>query len=103
MIKFKVGDEILVTAGKDKGKKGKIEKVLPKDSKVVVAGVNMFKRNMKGSSKIRQSGIIDIVKPISVGNIALVCPKCKLPTRIGYIIKNNEKNRVCKKCDQILK
>ncbi len=103
MSKFKVGDEILVTAGKDKGKKGKIERILPKDAKIVVAGVNMYKRNMKGSSKVRQSGIIDIVKPISVGNVAIVCPKCKLPTRIGYVIKSNEKNRVCKKCDQILK
>ena len=103
MVKFKVGDEILVTAGKDKGKKGKIERVIPKSSKIVVAGVNMYKRNKKGSSKARQSGIIDIVKPISLGNVAIVCPKCKLPTRVGYVIKNNEKNRFCKKCDQILK
>ena len=103
MLKFRVGDEILVTAGKDKGKKGKIERVIPKEARVVVAGVNMYKRNMKGSSKVRQSGIIDIVKPISVGNVAIVCPKCKLPTRIGYVTKNNEKNRVCKKCDQIIK
>ncbi len=103
MLKFKVGDEILVTAGKDKGKKGKIERVIPKEAQIVVAGVNMYKRNIKGSSKVRQSGIIDIVKPISVGNVAIVCPKCKLPTRIGYVTKNNEKNRVCKKCDQIIK
>ena len=103
MLKFKVGDEILVTAGKDKGKKGKIERVIPKGAQIVVAGVNMYKRNIKGSSKVRQSGIIDIVKPISVGNVAIVCPKCKLPTRIGYVTKNNEKNRVCKKCDQIIK
>lgn len=102
MDKFRVGDEITVTAGKDKGKKGKIEKVLPKEAKVVVAGINMYKRNMKGSSKVRQSGIIDIVKPISLGNVAIICPKCKLPTRVGFVLKNKEKNRVCKKCDQII-
>ena len=101
-MKFRTGDEIIVTAGKDKGKKGKIERVLPESNQIIVAGINMFKRNAKGSSKIRQSGIIDIVKPISVGNVAIVCPKCKLPTRLGYVIKNNEKNRICKKCSQIV-
>lgn len=101
-MKLHTGDEVLVTAGKDKGKKGKIDKVLPAANKITVAGVNMYKRHKKGDGKVRQAGIIDIVRPLSVGNVALVCPKCKLPTRVGYVIKAEKKNRVCKKCDQII-
>ena len=101
-MKLRVGDEILVTAGKDKGKKGKIDKVLPTVSKVAVAGINMYKRNSKGSGKVKQAGIIDIVRPISVANVALVCPKCKLATRVGYTLKGDKKGRVCKKCEQII-
>ncbi len=101
-MKLKIGDEVLVTAGKDKGKKGKVDKVLPKTSKVTVAGINMYKRNSKGNGQVRKGGIIDIVRPISVGNVSLVCPKCKLPTRVAYTIKGDQKNRVCKKCEQII-
>jgi len=101
-MKIRIGDEILVTAGKDKGKKGKIDKVLPTISKVVVAGINMYKRNSKGNGKVKQAGIIDIVRPISVANISLVCPKCKLPTRVGFVLKGDKKTRVCKKCEQII-
>ncbi|HSX58070.1 MAG TPA: 50S ribosomal protein L24 [Candidatus Saccharimonadales bacterium] len=102
MLKFHVGDEVVVTAGKDKGKKGKVDRVFPRESKLVVAGVNMYKRNAKGTSGAKQTGIIDIVKPIGLGNVALVCPKCKLPTRVALVIKNNEKKRVCKKCEQVI-
>ncbi len=102
MSKFHVGDEVIVTAGKDKGKKGKIDRVFAAEHRVVVAGVNMFKRNTKGTSGAKQAGIIDIVKPINLGNVAIVCPKCKLQTRIGFVIKNNKKSRVCKKCEQII-
>ena len=101
-MKFKVGDEVLVTAGRDKGKSGKIERVLPKENKVVVAGVNLFKRHQKSSGTTKPGGIIDIVKPLPVGNIAFTCPKCKLTSRISYTIKGKEKNRICKKCGQIV-
>lgn len=101
-MKLKRGDEVLVVAGKDKGKTGKVERLLPTVAKVVVSGVNMYKKNMKGTGKAKQTGIIDIIRPLPVANVAFVCPKCKLPTRIGYVTKNKEKNRVCKKCDQIV-
>jgi len=102
MLKFKVGDEVLVTAGKDKGKKGKIEKVLPKVSSVVVSGINLYKRNSKGSGTNKPGGILDIVKPIQLGNIQLSCPKCNLPTRVAFQQAGKDKNRVCKKCGQVI-
>lgn len=101
-MRLRIGDEVIVTAGKDKGKKGKVDRVLPRASKVSVAGINMYKRHSKANGKVKQAGVIDIVRPISVGNISLVCPKCKLPTRVGYVIKNDKKSRVCKKCEQII-
>ena len=101
-MKIKIGDESLGTAGQDKGKEGKVDKVLPTFSKVAVAGINMYKRNSKGSGKAKQAGIIDIVRPISVANVSLVCPKCKLATRVGYVLKGDKKSRVCKKCEQII-
>jgi large subunit ribosomal protein L24 len=101
-MKLKIGDEVLVTAGKDKGKKGKVDRILPRTSQVTVAGINLYKKHSKSTTKVRQAGIIDIIRPISVGNVALVCPKCKMPTRIGYATHSDKKRRVCNKCDEII-
>ena len=101
-MKLHIGDEVTVVAGKDKGKKGKIEKVFPRENSVVVSGVNMYKHNSKGGGGVKQAGIIDIVKPLSIAKVVLVCPKCSLETRVGYMVKNGVKNRICKKCKQIL-
>lgn len=97
-MKFKKGDNVIITAGKDRGKKGKIEKIFPKVNKVLIPGVNMYKRHMKAKSQNEPAGIIDIVKPLNVANIALICPKCQTQTRIGYEVNNKEKTRICRKC-----
>lgn len=97
-MKLKKGDTVVVTTGKDKGKKGKVERVLPSDSSVVVAGVNIVKRHMKRRDDKKPSGIIEIVKPLSAGKVALVCPNCNKPTRVGYLVSKNDKVRVCRKC-----
>lgn len=97
-MKFKKGDTIIVTVGKDKGHKGKIEKVNPEAATVVVPGVNVSKRHMKRKDDKNPGGIIDIVKPIDVSKLALVCPSCGKPTRIGILVSKNEKVRICRKC-----
>jgi len=97
MFKFKVGDEILVTAGKDKGKKGKIEKVFPKRNKVLVESVNLIKKHKK-VSKNQPAGIYEISLPISIGKVALICPKCGKRTRVGFLQEGSHKSRICKKC-----
>ena len=83
-MKFKKGDQIVVTAGKDIGKKGKIEKVFPKTDKVLIPGINIYKKHVKPQGEGKPGGIIDIVKPLPVSNIALLCPKCGSATRIGF-------------------
>lgn len=97
-MKFKVGDEILVTAGKDKGRKGKIEKVFPKENRVFVPGVNIYKKTRKGAPG-EKGGIVELPRALPVAKIALICPKCAKQTRISYRIdKRGEKTRVCAKC-----
>lgn len=102
-MKLKKGDTVKVLLGKDRGKTGKIEKVLLKKNSVLVAGINVSKRHMKSKGEGKPGGIIDITKPTAVSKLGLICPKCQKLTRIGYLIdKSKEKHRVCKKCKQII-
>ena len=99
-MKIKTGDEVEILLGKDKGKKGKVEKAFPNSGMVIVGGLNLFKRNKKPQGRTLQGGIIDITKPLSVSRLAVVCPKCKLSTKVGYKLGPKNKERICKKCNQ---
>lgn len=97
MLKFKKGDTVKITAGKDKGREGKIEKILITDAKVIIPGVNLYKKHVKGFSDVK-GGVYDIPRPLGYGKIALICPKCKKITRVGFAKAGDEKVRVCRKC-----
>jgi large subunit ribosomal protein L24 len=99
-MKLKKGDLVKIVSGKDKSKTGKIEMVLPKIEKVLVTGVNQYKRHMKARAQGQSSEIVTITKPLSSQNVALICPHCKLQTRIGFRLEKNDKIRVCRKCDK---
>jgi len=101
-MKLKKGDEVQVVVGKDKGKKGKIEQVLAKKNKVLVPGVNQYKRHMKAKSQNQQSEIVTITKPLSVANVIFICPHCHQIARVGYRFEKEKKVRFCKKCDQTI-
>lgn len=101
-MKYKKGDNVIITIGKDRGKKGKIDKVLEKKDQVVVGGVNVYKRHLKSRGEGKPGGIVDIIKPLNVAKVALVCPKCNQPTRIGYKILKDEKIRICRKCEEAI-
>jgi large subunit ribosomal protein L24 len=102
-IKLNKGDTVQVLVGKDRGKTGKVEKVLPKKNMVLVSGVNMYKRHLKPQGKNKPGGIVDITKPLPVSKVALVCKKCNQPTRTGFLIdKSGAKIRICKKCKQVI-
>lgn len=98
-MKLHKGDEVKIIVGKDLGKTGKVEKVLEKAQKVLVPGVNQYKRHMKKRATGQQSEIITITKPLDIAKVALICPKCKQITRIGFKMEKDKKVRVCKKCD----
>jgi len=98
-MKIKKGDNVKVVIGKDKGKSGKVDKVFSKENKVVVSGVNLYKRHMKARSQNQPSEIITLVKPLPVSNVMLICPKCHKETRVGYKIEKGVKSRTCVKCE----
>ncbi len=97
MIKFKIGDTVKLTQGKDKGRDGKIEKVFPTESKVLIPGVNLYKKHVKAFGDVK-GGVYDIPRPLGFGKIALICPKCKKITRVGFKMAGEDKVRICKKC-----
>ena len=101
-MKLRKGDEVKVTIGKDKGKTGKIERVFVKESKVLVENVNLFKRHLKARSQNEPAEIKTIIKPLPVTNVALICPKCKKVTRVGYEMNKETKNRICRRCGKVM-
>lgn len=99
-MRIKKGDTVKVLAGKDAGRQGRVLKVDSGSSRVVVEGINMYKKNMKGDGQKKKSAIIDITKPLAISNVMLVCPSCGKPSRVGYLEKGGKKSRVCKKCGE---
>ncbi|HVZ58231.1 MAG TPA: 50S ribosomal protein L24 [Patescibacteria group bacterium] len=97
-MKIHKGDLVTIVGGKDEGKTGKIEKVLTKEAKVVVDGVNQYKRHIKARTQGQQSEIVTITKPLAISNVALICPHCKQVTRVGYVVSKDSKQRICRKC-----
>ena len=95
-MNFKVGDEVVVITGSDKGKKGKILKTLKAENKVIVEGVHIVKKHQKPTGQ-ETGGILDVEAPISASNVMIVDPKTKKGTRIGHNIdKNGKKIRIAK-------
>jgi len=102
-MNIKKGDTVTVIAGKDAGKKGKVLKVVPADSRVVVEGINKAKKHQRPSRSLPQGGILQIESPLHVSNVMLLCNKCNKPTRgAKKVLDNAQKVRVCKKCGEIL-
>ncbi|MFQ5925122.1 MAG: 50S ribosomal protein L24 [Dehalococcoidia bacterium] len=102
-MKIRKDDTVLVIAGKDKGKKGKVRQSLPKESRVVVEGVNVVKRHMRPRGTARQAGIIEREAPLQVSNVMLLCTKCNRPTRIGFrFLEGGTKVRICRRCGEVI-
>lgn len=102
-MKFKVGDEAIVTAGKDKGKRGKVEKVFPETASVLIPNINVYKKFRRAQAgRTSQGGLIEFNRSLAVANVALLCPHCGRPTRIGQKVTNERKLRFCKKCKKEL-
>jgi len=102
-FQVKKDDLVKVIAGKDKGKIGKVLKVIPKKNRVIVEKVNFIKRHVRPSAQHRQGGIIEREGPLHVSNVMLICPKCNRPSRTGKkFLEDGKKVRVCKKCGEII-
>ena len=95
---IKKNDTVVVTAGKEKGKKGRVYRVMPEDERVLVEKLNIVKRHTRPSATNRQGGIIEKEAPIHISNVMVVCGKCGKPTRVSHSFEGDKKVRVCKKC-----
>ncbi|MCY0885540.1 MAG: 50S ribosomal protein L24 [Firmicutes bacterium] len=101
-MRVRTGDTVLVIAGRDKGKQGKIIRALPKERRVVVEKVNLVKKHQKARPGM-ESGIITMEAPIAVSNVMLICPSCKTPTRVAKrFTEDGRKVRVCKRCGAVI-
>lgn len=101
-MKLKVGDTVRVLVGKDKGREGKIEIIFPKKGLIAVPGINVYKKHVKKTAaRDGKGGIFEIPRPIPAAKVALLCPKCKKPTRIGLKLVKGEKQRFCRKCGKL--
>lgn len=102
-MKIRKNDNVLVIAGKDKGKKGKVRFSHPKDNQVVIEGVNFIKKHAKAKGQARQAGIIELEAPIHISNIMLLCNKCNRPTRISFqFLEDGKKVRICRSCHEVI-
>jgi large subunit ribosomal protein L24 len=101
-VKIKKGDTVEVLSGKDRGRQGRVVNVYPDRAKVMVEGVNQVKRHETirptKSGGGQQGGIITKEMPLDISNVAVVCPSCGKPTRIGARTGPDGKDRICKKC-----
>jgi large subunit ribosomal protein L24 len=102
-MKIRKNDNVLVIAGKDRGKTGKVRFAYPKEERVLVEGVNMIKRHMRAKGVVRQAGIIEREAPIHVSNVMLLCNKCNHPTRVGArSLEDRRKVRFCRSCHEVI-
>ncbi|MCL2804339.1 MAG: 50S ribosomal protein L24 [Treponema sp.] len=100
-FKLKKEDTVEVIAGKDKGKRGRILKVVRDADRILVEGLNMVKKAKKKRKQQDRGGIVEIEAAIHSSNLMIVCKKCG-PTRIGYKLDGDKKIRICKKCGEAL-
>ena len=99
-MKIKKGDQVLVISGKDKARKGKTLEVFPKQSRILVEGINIRKKHQRPKRSGEKGQIIEMPGSISVSNVKLICSKCGKAARVGYKIVKGKKYRICKKCGQ---
>lgn len=99
-MKIRKGDKVQVLQGKDRGKQGEVTFAFPAKGKVIVDGLNVAKRHQKPTQAMQQGGIIDKEMPLPVSRVAIVCPSCHKPTRVGYRFDaDGTKVRICRKCE----
>lgn len=99
-MKLKKGDNVLITAGKDKGRTAKILKSLPKQGKILVEGINLKKKHVRPKRQGEKGQMIQLPAPLDISNVKIICPKCGKAARTGYKADKDRKFRICKKCGQ---
>ncbi len=100
-MNIKKGDKIIILKGRDKGKSGKVLKVSTIQGKIIVEGLNLVKKSVKAKRQGEKGQIISTSAPITVSKVMLICSACNKPSRVGYRITGEKKERICKKCKAV--
>jgi large subunit ribosomal protein L24 len=102
-LRIKKNDTVMITTGKEKGKKGRVLAFSSSKNGIVIEKINVVKKHMKPTGKFKQGGIIEKEAPVHISNVLLVCPKCNKPTRIRTtFLQDDRKLRMCKKCNEVI-
>ena len=102
-MNIRKNDTVLVIAGKDRGKRGKVRFAYPKRERVLVEGINFIKRHSRARGVVRQAGIIEREASIHVSNVMLLCNKCNHPARVGFrFLADGRKVRICHSCGEVI-
>jgi len=103
MLKYKIGDKVIVKIGRDRGREGVIEKIFPKKNKALVPGINIYKRHIKARiAADGKGGMYELPRPILLSKLAIIDPKTGKPTRVGFKFEGDKKVRFAKKSGTIL-
>lgn len=99
---IKKNDLVMVIAGKEKGKSGRVLRILPEKERVIVEKINFVKRHTRPHGRQRQGGILEKEAPLHISNVMLLCEKCNKPVRIGHrMIEEGKKVRFCRRCGEL--
>jgi len=102
-MKIRKNDTVIIITGKDRGKKGKVRRALPREDRVIVEGLNMIKRHSRARRAARQAGIIELEAPLHISNVMLLCDKCGKPTRVSFrFLADGKRVRICNSCREVI-
>ena len=102
-MKIRKGDQVIITSGRDKGKQGRVERVIPADGKVVIAGLNTVTKHMRPRAGVRQAGRVQQEAPLDASNVRLICSACNQPVRTrSHNLEDGTKVRICQRCQETI-
>ena len=102
-MNIRKNDTVLVISGKDKGSKGKVRLVNPREEKLIIEGINFIKRHARATGQARQASVIELEAPLHVSRVMYLCDKCNKPARIGFrFLEDGKKVRFCKVCQEVI-
>ncbi len=97
-MRIKKGDKVRIIYGKDKGREGVVERVYKRQRRILIPGLNIYKKHIKKSEKIPQGSLVEVASPIDISKVMIICTRCGKKTRIGFKLTKGKKIRVCKEC-----
>ena len=102
-MRIRKGDTVMVMSGKEKGRRGRVDRILTKENRMVIEGVNMITRHVRARPGVRQAGRIQQEAPIHVSNVMLICNKCDRPSRLRVtFLEDGKKVRMCHRCQETI-